>query len=64
MGDLKTFEQTVLLASNIKLIQNVNVSVFETNIRLIGGLLSSHIIATTHMDSYDGSSLLNQAGEL
>ena len=34
-----------LLATNLDFNKDINVSVFETNIRIIGGLLSSHILS-------------------
>jgi mannosidase alpha-like ER degradation enhancer 2 len=40
----------------------VNVSVFETSIRIVGGLLSSHILATINLGGkYAGEVLLKQA---
>ncbi len=40
------FERVVdLLVKNLDFDKDINVSVFETNIRIIGGLLSSHILS-------------------
>ncbi|KAJ3117953.1 ER degradation-enhancing alpha-mannosidase-like protein 2 [Nowakowskiella sp. JEL0407] len=45
MDDMKSFWALVELIKYVDIHKNVNVSVFETNIRMIGGLLSAHIIA-------------------
>ncbi|ORY15648.1 hypothetical protein BCR33DRAFT_799945 [Rhizoclosmatium globosum] len=66
MGDKQLFKALYPLISNIDFNINVNVSVFETNIRVIGGLLASHIIASTDPDireTYDFS-LLDKAEEM
>lgn len=34
-----------LVLQNVKVDANVNVSVFETNIRVVGGLLSAHMLS-------------------
>lgn len=47
MGDFGEFSRAVkLVADNIDFDQDVVVSVFETNIRVLGGLLSAHVFAS------------------
>ncbi|XP_063228642.1 ER degradation-enhancing alpha-mannosidase-like protein 3 isoform X2 [Bacillus rossius redtenbacheri] len=46
LGDLQEFERAVkLVIRDVSFDSDVVVSVFETNIRVLGGLLSSHILA-------------------
>lgn len=46
LGDLEEFETAVkLVIKNVQFDNDIIVSVFETNIRMIGGLLSAHILA-------------------
>lgn len=46
LGDLEEFEHAVqLVIGNVSFDSDIIVSVFETNIRMIGGLLSAHILA-------------------
>lgn len=46
LGDLEEFEYAVkLVIKDVSFDQDVIVSVFETNIRVLGGLLSAHILA-------------------
>ncbi|XP_012259951.2 ER degradation-enhancing alpha-mannosidase-like protein 3 isoform X2 [Athalia rosae] len=46
LGDLEEFENAVrLVLRDVSFDTDVIVSVFETNIRMLGGLLSSHILA-------------------
>ncbi|KAG8228156.1 hypothetical protein J437_LFUL002810 [Ladona fulva] len=46
LGDLKEFEHAVkLVARDVSFDSDIVVSVFETNIRILGGLLSGHILA-------------------
>lgn len=46
VGDYDEFERAVgLVVDNVKFDSDLIVSVFETNIRVVGGLLSSHIMA-------------------
>lgn len=46
LGDLEEFEHAVqLVLSDVTFDSDVIVSVFETNIRVLGGLLSGHILA-------------------
>ena len=56
------------LCNDLILDQNSNVSVFETNIRVLGALLSAHIISSKKSlefgDGYDGKCLLDKAVDL
>ncbi|OQR79004.1 ER degradation-enhancing alpha-mannosidase 3-like [Tropilaelaps mercedesae] len=46
LGELDEFERAVkLIIENVRVDNDVVVSVFETNIRMLGGLLSNHILA-------------------
>lgn len=47
MGNYSEFRRVVdlLLQNSEFLTNNINVSVFETNIRIIGGLLSAHLLS-------------------
>ncbi|KAH6584398.1 hypothetical protein BASA61_007485 [Batrachochytrium salamandrivorans] len=57
MDDVSTFSRMVDLVRFVNFDQDVNVSVFETNIRVVGGLLSAHIMAKRHPSyslEYDG----------
>uniref|UniRef100_A0A2M4A9I8 alpha-1,2-Mannosidase n=1 Tax=Anopheles triannulatus TaxID=58253 RepID=A0A2M4A9I8_9DIPT len=46
LGDLEEFESAVkLVIKDVKFDNDIIVSVFETNIRMMGGLLSGHILA-------------------
>eukprot|EP01119_Soliformovum_irregulare_P001409 TRINITY_DN11117_c0_g1_i1.p1 TRINITY_DN11117_c0_g1~~TRINITY_DN11117_c0_g1_i1.p1 ORF type:complete len:727 (+),score=141.18 TRINITY_DN11117_c0_g1_i1:143-2182(+) len=46
LGDLKEFERGIhLLSANMRLDNDVTVSLFEATIRVLGGLLSSHLYA-------------------
>lgn len=46
MGNHTEFIRAVdLVLANVNVDANVNVSVFETNIRVVGGLLSAHLLA-------------------
>eukprot|EP01132_Coremiostelium_polycephalum_P005766 gene5766-7175_t len=54
-GNMTEFERGVnWVIDNIHFDKNITVSVFETNIRVLGGLLSSHLIAERHLKNYDG----------
>ncbi|CRL00773.1 CLUMA_CG014027, isoform A [Clunio marinus] len=45
LGDLEEFESAVkLVIKNVQFDSDIIVSVFETNIRMIGGLLSAHVL--------------------
>ncbi|XP_076352993.1 ER degradation-enhancing alpha-mannosidase-like protein 3 [Tachypleus tridentatus] len=70
LGDLDEFEHAVkLVIRDVKFDSDLIVSVFETNIRMVGGLLSGHIFSSylqdklNHMHWYRGE-LLNMAKEL
>jgi len=46
LGDLEEFESAVkLVIKHVQFDSDIIVSVFETNIRMIGGLLSAHVLA-------------------
>nr|CUU00276.1 hypothetical transcript [Hymenolepis microstoma] len=46
LGNHTEFQRAAdLILENVNTNQNVNISVFETNIRVIGGLLSAHLLA-------------------
>uniref|UniRef100_U5ES93 alpha-1,2-Mannosidase n=1 Tax=Corethrella appendiculata TaxID=1370023 RepID=U5ES93_9DIPT len=46
LGDLEEFEHAVkLVIKDVQFDNDIIVSVFETNIRMVGGLLSAHILA-------------------
>ncbi|KAI9179558.1 hypothetical protein H9P43_004886 [Blastocladiella emersonii ATCC 22665] len=55
LGEWGSFSHAVDLISNIPHFNlNINVSLFETNIRILGGLVSTHIIADRYLPSYNG----------
>ncbi|PNF23714.1 ER degradation-enhancing alpha-mannosidase-like protein 2 [Cryptotermes secundus] len=46
MGNYSEFQRVVdIITTNANFDANINVSVFETNIRIIGGLLSAHLLS-------------------
>ena len=46
MGDLEEFERAIrLVIDNVKFDYDISVAVFETNIRMVGGLISAHSLA-------------------
>jgi len=46
LGDLEEFEKAVqLVIRDVSFDQDIVVSVFETNIRVLGGVISAHILA-------------------
>lgn len=46
MGNYTEFRRVVdIVVSNANFDANINVSVFETNIRIVGGLLSAHLLS-------------------
>ncbi|XP_067622052.1 ER degradation-enhancing alpha-mannosidase-like protein 3 isoform X2 [Eurosta solidaginis] len=54
LGDLDEFEKAVkLIIQDVQFDSDIIVSVFETNIRMIGGLLSAHIL-TEHIRKNNG----------
>ncbi|EGT60257.1 hypothetical protein CAEBREN_29796 [Caenorhabditis brenneri] len=51
MGNITEFRRAVaLVLEKVRDDANVNVSVFETNIRVVGGLISAHMLAGRHKD--------------
>uniref|UniRef100_A0A915J4M6 alpha-1,2-Mannosidase n=1 Tax=Romanomermis culicivorax TaxID=13658 RepID=A0A915J4M6_ROMCU len=56
MGNFTEFERaSKLVLENVNVDANVNVSVFETNIRVVGGLLSAHMLSgLTGIELEDG----------
>uniref|UniRef100_A0A8R1DP77 alpha-1,2-Mannosidase n=1 Tax=Caenorhabditis japonica TaxID=281687 RepID=A0A8R1DP77_CAEJA len=51
MGNTTEFKRAVaMVLEKVRDDANVNVSVFETNIRVVGGLLSAHMLAGRHRD--------------
>ncbi|KAF1751618.1 hypothetical protein GCK72_018172 [Caenorhabditis remanei] len=51
MGNTTEFRRAVaLVLEKVRDDANVNVSVFETNIRVVGGLISAHMLAGRHKD--------------
>jgi mannosidase alpha-like ER degradation enhancer 2 len=49
MGNMTEFARAAqLVIDNVSFNKDINVSVFETNIRVLGGLLSAHLIAEEH----------------
>eukprot|EP01133_Synstelium_polycarpum_P015986 gene15986-19016_t len=58
MGDYAEFEKGVQwVIDNIRFDKDINVSVFETNIRVLGGLLSAHLWAEKVIKNYTGGLL-------
>jgi len=62
LGDAETFSAGVLwLEGNLSFDQDVRVNIFEANIRLLGGLLSAHLLASDDrlslMPDYEGGLL-------
>lgn len=61
-------EALVMIHRDLSFDKDVSVSVFETNIRVLGGLLSAHQLSLTlghaHNITYDGSFLLHKAVDL
>ncbi|KAJ1517986.1 hypothetical protein HMI54_003161 [Coelomomyces lativittatus] len=64
LGELKEFRKAIDLISQIPNFDiDAKVSVFETTIRILGGLLSSHALAKKHFSDYNNR-LLNLAVDL
>lgn len=70
LGDLEEFEHAVkLVINNVSFDSDIVVSVFETNIRVLGGLLSGHVLAeylqqnTDYLQWYKGE-LLSMAKDI
>lgn len=58
MGNYTEFEKSVnWIIDNLSFDINLPVSVFETNIRVLGGLLSAHLAATRVIPGYNGGLL-------
>jgi hypothetical protein len=62
LGDKEGFAKAVrLVAADVHFDRDIDVSVFETNIRIMGGLLSAHLLADNPqlalMDDYNGELL-------
>lgn len=46
MGNYSEFKRVVdIVTTKANFDANINVSVFETNIRIVGGLLSAHLLS-------------------
>lgn len=55
LGDLDEFEHAMqLLIRDVTFDSDIVVSVFETNIRIVGGLLSGHVLAKHVQERYTG----------
>jgi len=65
-GDIRAFNESVLLViRNVRFDSNVTVSVFETTIRVLGGLLSAHLlIKDLKLLNWYSSELLDLAVDL
>lgn len=63
MENLDIFKRLIDLVARVDFDLDVNVSVFETNIRIVGGLLSAHILATVNLndEEYPDDILLHKA---
>jgi mannosidase alpha-like ER degradation enhancer 2 len=65
MGDIPEFARAAqLVISHVSFDRDKNVSVFETNIRVVGGLLSAHLLAEEHLSSPNAHSEWIYRGEL
>eukprot|EP01087_Luapelamoeba_hula_P016308 TRINITY_DN5012_c0_g1_i2.p1 TRINITY_DN5012_c0_g1~~TRINITY_DN5012_c0_g1_i2.p1 ORF type:complete len:951 (-),score=112.95 TRINITY_DN5012_c0_g1_i2:45-2897(-) len=69
LGDLPEFSRAVgLVTSVVSFDKDVDVNLFEITIRMLGGLLSAHVLAVKYLnDTYppmEGSSLLDLAVDL
>jgi len=70
LGDFEEFESAVkLVIKNVQFDNDIIVSVFETNIRMLGGLLSAHILAEyvqkeAHIMNWYRGELLEMAKDL
>lgn len=54
VGDYDEFEKAVkLVVDNVSFDTDVVVSVFETNIRVVGGLLSGHLMAKVLQNAFE-----------
>merc|ERR1719242_2953594 len=58
LGDLQEFEKAVnMIENSLDFDYDLNVSVFETNIRILGALVSGHLLAELHLENYSGGLL-------
>lgn len=68
LREFERFNEALVLLEELSFNRDVEVSVFESNIRVLGGLLSAHQLAIAVNPSlnysYDGSTLLNHAENL
>jgi hypothetical protein len=66
MGERERFKDALKLMETLTFDRDISVSVFEANIRVLGGLLSAHQLAVNLLDAteYDGQSLLRHAVDL
>lgn len=66
MREFDMFKDALQKLKSLKLNRNVFISVFEANIRVVGGLLSAHQLALEIFDNktYDGISLLDSAKDI
>ncbi|KAJ1506979.1 ER degradation-enhancing alpha-mannosidase-like protein 2 [Coelomomyces lativittatus] len=59
MDELEEFEMAINLIQKIPNFNlNINVSVFETTIRILGGLISTHTLAQERLSNYNGGILM------
>jgi len=59
MGEIDDFRVAVnRIINTVSFNNNVTVSVFETNIRILGGLLSAHLFAIEYVPDYKGQLLM------
>jgi hypothetical protein len=63
LGEWELFETCVGIVGNVDFDVDESVSVFETNIRVLGGLLSAHLLAASNLPTYNGK-LLSSAWDL
>lgn len=65
MGDMKRWKESVhLVIKNVKFDSNLEISVFETNIRIVGGLLANHLFALKSNLTFEASKLLSMAVDI
>ena len=66
LGEYGRFKSAMGMIKNLRFDRDISVSVFEANLRVLGGLLSAHQLALHLLDetAYDGTTLLNHAIDL
>jgi mannosidase alpha-like ER degradation enhancer 3 len=66
LGEFGRFKSALDLLKSLRFDRDISVSVFEANIRVLGGLLSAHQLALYLLDesAYDGTTLLHHATDL